>query len=132
MRDSEAGDKKRMNPAYEKFRNYIDSLVQMDIVELFRDERGEERVSVKVPLQSLLWQGLRLERTSAPRDASKIPGWIAGLLAKAAVKDKEPFFPEEDIRGIASVFRSLLCLTYNDDELSSSLKLLKATQGWRT
>ena len=79
MRVSEAGDPRRMNPAYEKFRNYIDSLVQMGVVELFTDEKGEERVSMKVPLQSLLWQGLRMEKTRAPKEAAKIPGWIAEL-----------------------------------------------------
>jgi len=111
-----------------KCSDYIDTLVQMGILALFVDKKGEERVELKVPLEELLRDGLEHSGEKPPEDTTKFPQWISLLLSKTVVTERELIFSREDMIGIASVFMSLICLAYDEDIQTASLKLLRAAE----
>ena len=111
-----------------KCSDYIDTLVQMGILALFVDKKGEERVELKVPLEELLRDGLERSGEKPPEDTKKFPQWISLLLSKTVVTERELVFSREDLIGIASVFMSLICLAYDEDVLTASVKLLRAAE----
>ena len=115
-----------------KCSDYIDTLVQMGILSLFVDKKGEERVELKVPLEELLRDGLQHGGERPPEDTKRYPQWISLLLSKTVVRERELVFSKEDLTGIASVFMSLICLAYDDDILTASIRLLKAAEKLRT
>ena len=115
-----------------KCSDYIDTLVQMGILALFVDKKGEERVELKVPLEEILRDGLQRGGERPPEDTRRYPQWISLLLSKTVVKERELVFSKEDLVGIASVFMSLICLAYDDDVQSASVKLLRAAEKLRT
>jgi len=107
-----------------KCSDYIDSLVQMGILTLTRDKMGRERVELKVPLEELLREGIEREGAKPLEKEEEFPQWMSLLLSRTAVRQKEVFFSKEDLEGVASIFMSLICLTYGDDALAASKKLL--------
>ena len=111
-----------------KCSDYIDTLVQMGILALFVDKKGEERVELKVPLEELLRDGLERSGEKPPEDTKKFPQWISLLLSRTVVTERELIFSREDLIGIASVFMSLICLAYDEDVLTASVKLLRAAE----
>jgi hypothetical protein len=115
-----------------KCSDYIDTLVQMGVLSLFVDKKGEERVELKVPLEELLRDGLQNSGEKPPEDTKRYPQWISLLLSRTVVRERELVFSKEDLTGIASVFMSLICLAYDDDVLTASIKLLKAADKLRT
>jgi len=122
------GSREKVMLSKTKCSDYIDTLVQMGILALFVDKKGEERVELKVPLEELLRDGLERSGEKPPEDTRKFPQWISLLLSKTVVTERELIFSREDLIGIASVFMSLICLAYDEDVLTASVRLLRAAE----
>src|SRR5438445_13604597 len=81
------GSREKVMLSKTKCSDYIDTLVQMGILALFVDKKGEERVELTVPLEELLRDGLERRGAQPPEDTRKFPQWIPLLLVRSVVAE---------------------------------------------
>ena len=90
-----------------QFSEYVDALVQMEILEVTVGEDSTEWIKLKVPLERLLLDAIEYGYTEPPGDVKFLP-WVSIILARTIIEQRETIFSNDELAGIASVILGLL------------------------